>query len=68
MEKLSRTCDEGENHKFLVFFLKDDKDRSVHVEEVEKIDLFEISRHLNLGESIFIAHRRKPGHKVKHEK
>ena len=65
MKKLSQTCEKGtlekKNHKFLVFFLKNDKDRSIHVEEVEKIDFSEISRHLNFGESIFIAHRKKLG-------
>ena len=47
-------------HKFIVFFLNDDKDQSVHVEEVEQVDFFKIIRHLNLGRSVFITHRRKP--------
>lgn len=61
MEKPSQGYDEKgleEDHKFIIFFLKDDEDQSVQVEEVEEINFLEVSRHLNLGESVFIAHRK----------
>ncbi len=47
-------------HLFLVFFLYDDRDLSVRVEEVETIDLLEVTEHLDLGGSVFITQRRNP--------
>lgn len=44
---------------FQLFFLKDDKDQSVEVEELDEIDFEEIERRLKQGESVFITRRRK---------
>ena len=44
---------------FLLFFLKDDEDQSVEVEEVEEVDFKTVKRHLEEGESVFIAPKRK---------
>jgi len=55
---------EDEGDKFIVFFLYDDEDQNAHVEEVEKVDFFEVVQHLNLGGSVFITHRKKPKHNV----
>lgn len=52
--------EEGEDHKFIVFFLNEDEDQSVRVEEVEKVDLSEVVHHLSFGGSVFITHRRRP--------
>ena len=49
---------EDEGDKFIVFFLYDDEDQNAHVEEVEKVDFFEVVQHLNLGGSVFITHRK----------
>jgi len=46
-----------EGHRFIVFFLYDDEDRTVYVEEAEEIDLSRVFQHINLGGSIFITHR-----------
>ena len=51
---------QDEAHKFIVFFLNDDEDQSVHVEEVKQVNFYKIIRQLNLGRSVFITHRRKP--------
>jgi len=66
MEKISQTNHEkepkteNEGHKFVVFFLNEDEEQSVHVEEVDEVDFSMIIQHLNLGGSVFISHRRKP--------
>ena len=44
---------------FQLFFLKEDEDGSVEVEEVEKIDFGKVERRLKQGESIFITSKRK---------
>jgi hypothetical protein len=44
---------------FQLFYLKDDKDQNVEVEEVEEIDFREVKKHLKQGESVFITHKRK---------
>ena len=41
---------------FQLFFLKDNEDQSVEIEEVEKIDFREVKKRLNQGESVFIKH------------
>jgi len=51
---------ENNKHKFIVYFLYDDVDQSVRVEEVEEIDLSRVTQHLDLGGSVFITHRREP--------
>jgi hypothetical protein len=44
---------------FQLFFLKDDEEQSIEVEEVEKINLIEVENRLKQGESIFITLKRK---------
>jgi hypothetical protein len=44
---------------FQLFFLKDDEDQSIKVEEVEEIDFRKIKKHLEKGESVFITRKRK---------
>jgi len=44
---------------FQLFFLKNDDDLSVEVEEVQKIDFKEVEMHLKQGESVFITRKRK---------
>jgi len=44
---------------FQLFFWKDDENKSVKVVEVEKIDFKELKKHIELGESVFITHKRK---------
>ncbi|MDH5783450.1 MAG: hypothetical protein OEZ35_07300 [Candidatus Bathyarchaeota archaeon] len=44
---------------FQLFFLKDDEDQSVEIEEVEEIDFREIKNRLKQGESVFITRKRK---------
>ena len=51
---------ESEEHRFIVFFLYDDKDQTVHVKEAQEINFSKVFQHLSLGGSIFITHRRKP--------
>jgi len=53
-----------EEHRFIVFFLHDDEDQTVHVEEAEEINLSRVFQHLNLGGSIFITHRRNPASNI----
>ncbi|MCW4053013.1 MAG: hypothetical protein NWE78_07395 [Candidatus Bathyarchaeota archaeon] len=48
-----------EDPLFQLFFLKDDQDQSVEVEEVEEIDFTEVKKHIELGESVFITRKRK---------
>jgi len=40
---------------FQLFFLKDDTDQSVEVEEVENVDFEKVLKHLLKGESVFIS-------------
>jgi len=47
-------------HKFIVFFLYDDEDQTVHVEEAEAIDFSRVFKHLTFGGSVYITHRRRP--------
>jgi len=44
---------------FQLFFLKDDEDQSVDVEEVEKVDFKEVKERLEQGESVFITRKGK---------
>jgi hypothetical protein len=64
MQIPSRIFAEGElennKRKFIVYFLYDDEDQSVRVEEFEEIDLAGVTRHLSIGGSVFIARRRDP--------
>jgi len=48
-----------EKPRFQLFFLKDDEDESVEVEEVEEIDFGEVKKRLKQGESVFITSKRK---------
>ena len=56
-----RNVIEGNKEKplFQLFFLKDDEDQRVEVEEVKKIDFREVKKHLRQGESVFITRKRK---------
>ncbi|RLI37361.1 hypothetical protein DRO55_01505 [Candidatus Bathyarchaeota archaeon] len=51
---------ERERHRFIIYFLNDDEDQSVHVEETEEINFPKVMMHLNFGGSVFITHRRSP--------
>ncbi len=44
---------------FQLFFLRDDENQSVEVEEVEEIDFNRVKKHLEKGESVFITRKRK---------
>lgn len=44
---------------FQLFFLKDDEEQSIEVEEVEKINFIEVENRLKQGESVFITCKRK---------
>lgn len=44
--------------KLLIFFLMNDEEQSVRVEEVEEVNLEAIKRHLKNGESVFITPKR----------
>ena len=52
-----KEAERGE-HKFIIYFLSDDEDQSVHVEESEEINFPRVMMHLNFGGSVFITHRR----------
>jgi len=52
----------GDGAKKLLFFFLGEKEEDVQVEEADEVDLFKISLHLGLGDSIFITHRRKTDH------
>jgi hypothetical protein len=56
--------DLGQKSLFHVFFLKNDEEKSVKIDEVEDIDFDEIKTHLERGESIFITHGEKPDFKI----
>ena len=45
---------------FQVFFLKNDEDQGVEVVEVEEVDLEEVKRRLEHGESVFITRKQEP--------
>jgi hypothetical protein len=45
----------GSKPKFIVFFLLNDEEESVKVEEVEEVNFETIKRHLKKGESVFIT-------------
>ena len=53
---------EEDAHRFIVYFLYDDEDQNVHVDEVEEIDFPKVTKHLAFGGSVFITHRRKVTH------
>lgn len=44
---------------FQIFFLKDDENQSVEVEEVKEIDFEKVKNHVEKGESVFITLKRK---------
>ncbi|MDH5794540.1 MAG: hypothetical protein OEZ24_00380 [Candidatus Bathyarchaeota archaeon] len=66
MERLSEVFVERkveENaHKFIIYFLYDDENQNVLVDEVEEIDFLKVIQHLDFGGSVFITHRRKVTH------
>lgn len=57
---LTESEPEESKHKFIVYFLYNDEDQSVRVEEVKEINLSQVTQHLDLGGSVFITHRREP--------
>ncbi len=44
---------------FQMFFLKDDKNQSVEVAEVDEIDFEEVKSRLERGESVYITRKRE---------
>ena len=44
---------------FRLFFLRNNENQSVEVEEVKEIDFGKVKEHLELGESVFITLKRK---------
>jgi len=66
MEKLSEVFLEREveenSHSFIIYFLYDDEEQNVFVDEVEEIDFLKVIQHLNFGGSVFITHRRRVTH------
>ncbi len=44
--------------KFIVYFLYDDEEQSVHVEEAEEIDFSKIIQHLKFNGSVFITYKK----------
>ena len=44
---------------FQLFFLRNNENQSVEVEEVEEIDFRKVKEHLEKGESVFITLKRK---------
>ncbi|MEM2914793.1 MAG: hypothetical protein QXH91_05270 [Candidatus Bathyarchaeia archaeon] len=53
---------EQEERRFIVYFLNEDEEQSVYVEEVNKVDFSKILNHIYDGGSVFIAQRKKPKH------
>ncbi|UCE16584.1 MAG: hypothetical protein JSV12_02970 [Candidatus Bathyarchaeota archaeon] len=49
----------GEKLLFQLFFLKDDEDQSVEIEEVEKVDFEKVTQRVKRGDSVFITSKRK---------
>ena len=48
-----------ERQIFQLFFLRNNKNQSVEVEEVQEIDFRKVKEHLIQGESVFITPKRK---------
>ena len=59
MEKMSKNLlgIHEEKSLFQVFYLKNDYNRSVEVEEVKDIDFEEVKRHLEQGDAVFITRK-----------
>lgn len=51
--------DKKKEPSFQLFFLENDPNQSVEVVEVDEIDLEEIKKHLEKGESVFISPKRE---------
>ena len=58
---ISRNSVEIDEEKplFQLFFLRNNEDQSVEVEEVKEIDFRKVKEHLEQGESVFITLKRK---------
>jgi len=58
---ISRNSVEIDEEKplFQLFFLRNNEDQSVEVEEVKEIDFRKVKEHLEQGESVFITCKRK---------
>ena len=59
--KLSRKLGDADEREslFQLFFLKDDEDQTVEVEELKEIDFQEVDKRLEKGESVFITAKHK---------
>ena len=53
-----------EDPEFVVYFLNDDDELSVNVDEVRKVNLAKILRHIQLGGSVFIASKRSHKNRI----
>ena len=60
MENIIQTNFTEKEGQFIIYFLDDDEDQGVYVEENDELDFSKVIQHLNLGGSIFITQRRKP--------
>lgn len=62
-EQFVRSLDAGDNSEdkrmFYLFFLKNDKNQSVEVKEVQSVDFVDVEKRLEVGESVFISHKSK---------
>ncbi|MCW3977852.1 MAG: hypothetical protein NWE77_07965 [Candidatus Bathyarchaeota archaeon] len=56
---LGKTIQLDEKPEFQIFFLRDDDEQSVEVQEVEKIDYEEVKKRVEHGESVFITRKSK---------
>lgn len=60
MENILQTYDAETEGQFIIYFLDDDEDQGVYVEENDEVNYSKIIQHLNFGGSVFITRRRKP--------
>ncbi len=58
------TMTKSADNRFIVYFLNDDDELSVNVDEVKKVNLAKILHHIKLGGSVFIASKKEPRCKI----
>jgi hypothetical protein len=71
LEIIQKKCDNLELKKennYIVYFLNDDEEQSVIVDESKEVNFSQIIQQLNHGGSIFITHRRKPKPRTRNQK
>ncbi|NIV44668.1 hypothetical protein GWN49_07335 [Candidatus Bathyarchaeota archaeon] len=56
---LGKSIQMDEKPKFQIFFLRDDDEQSVEVQEVEEIDYEKVKERVAQGESVFITRKSK---------